>query len=136
MDDEFLTVAEVAELLKLNAQTIRNWLDRAELPYVRLGTRRVRIRRSDLDAFIEAGSVPTQSDEPLAEEVDEGSVIAWAVNGHRFLPTGGHEIPHWWPSFLPAGGHRKSPLVAIESPHRVGCGSGQVRGITPLPAVA
>ena len=32
------------------------------------------------------------------------------VNGHRFLPTGGHLIPHWWPSFLPAGGHRISPL--------------------------
>ncbi len=59
-----------------------------------------------------------------------------SVNGHRFLPTGGHEIPHWWPSFLPAGGHQMSPLVAIESPHRgVGCG-GQVRGLTPLPAVA
>ena|SRR5437868_5285116 len=57
------------------------------------------------------------------------------VNGHRFLPTGGHEIPHWWPSFLPAGGHQMSPLVAIESPHR-GLRSGQVRGLTPLPAVA
>ena len=57
------------------------------------------------------------------------------VNGHRFLPTGGHLIPHWWPSFLPAGGHRMSPLVAIESPHRGGL-RGQVRGITPLPAVA
>jgi excisionase family DNA binding protein len=30
--DEFLTVADVAELLKLNQQTIRNWLDRGELP--------------------------------------------------------------------------------------------------------
>jgi hypothetical protein len=27
------------------------------------------------------------------------------VNGHRVFPTGGHEFPHWWPSFLPAGGH-------------------------------
>ena len=35
------------------------------------------------------------------------------VNGHRFLPTGGHLIPHWWPSFLPAGGHQISPPVAI-----------------------
>ena len=41
-----------------------------------------------------------------------------AVNGHRFLPTGGHLIPHWWPSFLPAGGHRMSPPVAIVSPQR------------------
>jgi hypothetical protein len=58
-----------------------------------------------------------------------------AVNGHRFLPSGGHEIPHWWPSFLPTGGHHFSPLVAIESPHLGGRGV-QVRGFTPLPAVA
>ena len=58
------------------------------------------------------------------------------VNGHLFLPTGGHEIPHWWPSFLPAGGHQMSPLVAIVSPHHGAGSRGQVRGITPLPAVA
>jgi len=26
VDEEFLTVAEVAELLKLNQQTVRNWI--------------------------------------------------------------------------------------------------------------
>ena len=36
-----------------------------------------------------------------------------SVNGHRVLPTGGHEFPHWWPSFLPTGGH--------ESPHQQKC---------------
>ena len=50
MDDEFLTVAEVAELLKLNKQTVRNWINRGELPAVRLGDRRVRIKRSDLSS--------------------------------------------------------------------------------------
>jgi hypothetical protein len=29
VDDEFLTVAEVAAILKLNQQTIRNWTDRS-----------------------------------------------------------------------------------------------------------
>jgi hypothetical protein len=41
-----------------------------------------------------------------------------SVNGHLFLPTGGHLIPHWWPSFLPAGGHQISPPVAIVSPQQ------------------
>ena len=41
-----------------------------------------------------------------------------SVNGHRFLPTGGHLIPHWWPSFLPTGGHQMSPPVAIVSPQQ------------------
>ena len=53
--DEFLTVAEVAELLKLNQQTVRNWIDQGSLPAVRVG-RRVRIRRSDLERVLEDGS--------------------------------------------------------------------------------
>lgn len=48
---ELLTVAEVAEALKLNQQTIRNWIDQGRLPAVRIGQRRVRIRRTDLDAI-------------------------------------------------------------------------------------
>jgi excisionase family DNA binding protein len=52
--EEFLTVAEVAELLKLNQQTVRNWIDQGSLPAVRVG-RRVRIKRSDFDRIVEAG---------------------------------------------------------------------------------
>ena len=43
---------------------------------------------------------------------------------------------------FPTGGHHFSPLVAIKSPHVAiksphgGWGVGQVRGLTPLPAVA
>jgi excisionase family DNA binding protein len=36
--DEFLTVAEIAELLKLNPMTIRNVIDRGDLPAVRWDT--------------------------------------------------------------------------------------------------
>jgi excisionase family DNA binding protein len=53
--DAFLTVAEVAELLKLNQQTVRNWIDQGSLPALRVG-RRVRIRRVDLDELLESGS--------------------------------------------------------------------------------
>jgi hypothetical protein len=48
------------------------------------------------------------------------------VHGHRFLPNGGQIIPHWWPSFLPTGGHRISPPEGV-------VGRVQVRGLTPLP---
>lgn len=51
-DDELLTVAEIAQALKLNQQTVRNIIDRGELPALRVGQRRVRILRSDLDAFL------------------------------------------------------------------------------------
>ena len=53
--DEVLTVKDVADLLKLNQQTVRNWIDQGSLPAVRVGRRRVRIKRSDLDQFIEQG---------------------------------------------------------------------------------
>src|SRR5579884_1706400 len=52
--EEFLTVAEVAEMLKLNQQTVRNWIDQGSLPALRVG-RRVRIRRFDLDRMLEEG---------------------------------------------------------------------------------
>jgi excisionase family DNA binding protein len=52
--DEFLTVAEVAGLLKLNQQTVRNWIDADTLPAIHVG-RRVRIKRTDLDRLLEAG---------------------------------------------------------------------------------
>jgi excisionase family DNA binding protein len=53
---EFLTVAEVAELLKLNQQTVRNWIDQGSLPAMKVG-RRVRIRRADLERMLEQGYV-------------------------------------------------------------------------------
>ena len=78
--EELLTVAEIASTLKMNQQTIRNWIDTGFLPAIRIG-RRVRVKRSDFDALLEAsytrrpqtsagvwdGEVPT----PLAPDEHE-----------------------------------------------------------------
>lgn len=76
--EEFLTVAEVAEMLKLNQQTIRNWIDHGSLPAHRVG-RRVRIRRSDLERVLDQGyTVPSaNSGEPgqSAEDFWGGEVV-------------------------------------------------------------
>ena len=53
---ELVTVAQVARLLRLNEATIRAWINDGKLPHVWLGERRIRIKRNDLDAFIEAGT--------------------------------------------------------------------------------
>jgi excisionase family DNA binding protein len=53
-EEEYLTVAEVAANLKLNQQTVRNWIDRGELPALRVG-RRVRIKRSDYERYLDDG---------------------------------------------------------------------------------
>jgi excisionase family DNA binding protein len=63
LEETFLTVAEVAELLKLNQQTVRNWIDQGSLPAVRVG-RRVRIRRSDLERMFEQGSTAATAASP------------------------------------------------------------------------
>lgn len=55
-DNQFLTVAEVAEVLKLNQQTVRNWIEQGFMPAVRIG-RRVRIRRSDFDRVLAQGQI-------------------------------------------------------------------------------
>ena len=81
-DSPFLTVAEVAELLKLNQQTVRNWIDAGSLPAVRIG-RRVRIKREDLDRIVEngyggrAGSATPQG--PSADDFWGGERVGAAV---------------------------------------------------------
>ena len=75
MPDEFLTVQEIAELLRLNQQTIRNMIDRGELGHVRVGQRRVRVRQSQLDAFLAAGE-----SSPQPAEADPWQAVSEAAN--------------------------------------------------------
>lgn len=51
--DEWMTVEEVAELFKVNPETVRRWIRSKELPVLDVGGRKggYRIRRVDVDAF-------------------------------------------------------------------------------------
>jgi len=53
-EESYLTVAEVAQTLKLNQQTVRNWIEQGSLPALRVG-RRVRIKRSDFERLLTEG---------------------------------------------------------------------------------
>ncbi len=54
-----LTAREAAALLRVEPQTIRTWVRQGRLPGLRIGTLDIRIRRCDLDAFLErAASAP------------------------------------------------------------------------------
>jgi len=64
-----MTVEEVAKWLKVNPQTVRNWVDRGELGALHVGRRRVRIRRSELDRFIGAGETNARMDDGGASEL-------------------------------------------------------------------
>jgi excisionase family DNA binding protein len=88
--EEFLTVAEVAEMLKLNQQTVRNWIDQGSLPAVRVG-RRVRIRRSDLERVLEEGYTTTSADAqappgPSAEDFWGGEPLGLPETPDRDVP--------------------------------------------------
>ena len=83
-NDEFLTVAEIAELLKLNPQTLRNWIDQGQLPAVRIG-RRVRIRRSDFEQLVQESYTgragrprPARPEGPSGEDFWSGEAISIA----------------------------------------------------------
>ncbi len=52
-EHEFLTTDEVLEYLRINARTVYRLIRDGELPAVRIG-RQWRIRRSDLDEWLEA----------------------------------------------------------------------------------
>lgn len=71
-DGELLTVNETAQHIKVNAQTVRNWIDRGELPALRVGGRRVRIQRSALEAFI--GLQPDSADLHAPADVSAGAL--------------------------------------------------------------
>jgi excisionase family DNA binding protein len=74
--DEFLTVAEIAGILKLNQQTVRNWIDQGTLPALHVG-RRVRIRRSDFEALLERGRTvrPAEPEQSAAEAFWDGKPL-------------------------------------------------------------
>jgi excisionase family DNA binding protein len=85
-ESEFLTVAEVAQTLKLNQQTVRNWIDQGSLPALRIG-RRVRIRRSDFERLIEAGATRPESTRaqpgPSADDFWGGEPVGAADAEHE-----------------------------------------------------
>lgn len=80
-EESYLTVAEVAATLKLNQQTVRNWIDQGSLPALRVG-RRVRIKRSDFERILErsySGSASSSgSTGPSADDFWGGEPVGLA----------------------------------------------------------
>jgi excisionase family DNA binding protein len=91
--EEYLTVADVAELLKLNQQTVRNWIDQGSMPAIRIG-RRVRIKRTDLERVLARGYQGAEALQdsglagPSAADFWGGEQVGTAepANGHPTAP--------------------------------------------------
>ena len=58
---ELLTLAEAGSLLRLKTSTLRAWVLRRKIPYVKVG-RLVRLRRADLESLISNSLIPARPD--------------------------------------------------------------------------
>ncbi len=52
LDEELVTIAEAARVLRVSPSTIRRWIGEGDLPAYRVGHRRVRVRKPDLARLI------------------------------------------------------------------------------------
>lgn len=77
-EDQLLTVDEVARSLTVSKTTLWRMLGRGELPVVKIGKRPVRVRRSDLDAYInsrrQAVEAQAKSAVDLRSEVEQDNL--------------------------------------------------------------
>ncbi len=66
VDDPWLTVAEIADELRVNPATVRLWVSKGALPAKRAGQRKLLIRRSDLAQMLEVarGEPPATEYQP------------------------------------------------------------------------
>ncbi len=103
--DPWLTVAEIAEELRVNPATVRLWVSKGTLPATRAGQRKLLIRRSDLDRMLESirlesapvGPRPPQSSHPryrnrppVLQSMRQLSTAD--IHGHRVSPAEMQEI--------------------------------------------
>lgn len=70
-EQEFLTLAQVAERLQVSTQTVRDWIAKGRLSALQLD-RAFRVRREDLEAMIAART--TQARLPEASPWDDITV--------------------------------------------------------------
>ena len=66
-DEEFVTVAEAATLLRVAPSTVRRWIREGEVSAYRLGQRRIGLRRGDLASLI----TPVRAERECASDVSE-----------------------------------------------------------------
>ena len=71
-DSALLTLTEAAGLLRLKVSTLRAWVLRRRIPYVKVG-RLVRIRRCDVEFLLAASLVPARGGRELDSGVRTGA---------------------------------------------------------------
>lgn len=64
-DDPWLTLAEIADELRLSPATVRLWVSQGKLGATRAGRRKLLVRRSDLNRMLEASQRSARETKPM-----------------------------------------------------------------------
>lgn len=74
MSDEFLTVPEVAQRLRMTTMTIYRWIDEGKLPAMQIG-KHYRIRVADLDEMLDSSRVRGERVDPWSPDPPGGPSV-------------------------------------------------------------
>ena len=80
--EEWLTIKEAAEILRLSEHTVRDQVRDGKIPSTKLGHRTVRVRRVDIEALLppaEHSSVVAPSVAPVERKLDRAGVGRWLL---------------------------------------------------------
>lgn len=90
---DLLKVAVAAELIDVPENTLRHWMSRRMITYVKLGAS-TRIWLDDLQAFVEAGTVPgvTRRPKPIGENLINLAEDAENVGIKKQLLSEGRQV--------------------------------------------
>lgn len=91
VSDDFLTVPEVAERLRVRTMTVYRWIESGKLPATQVGKRsHYRIRAGDLEEMLAKSQVRVEHEDPWGQAIamnDEAAVIwAEAMRAHKYAP--------------------------------------------------
>jgi excisionase family DNA binding protein len=68
--ETYLTVADAATIAGVSAATVRGWMHEGDLPSQRAG-RFLRVKRSDLEAFMHGGKSPAADSDDLDDLAEQ-----------------------------------------------------------------
>lgn len=89
LGEDFLTVAEAANLIHVSQSTIWRWINNKELPAYRIGPRRIRVKKADLAPLLRPARpgkeepMNGRSDPLTAEEMEQLSAAIAEANCFR-----------------------------------------------------
>lgn len=79
---DLLKLPEAAAILRVETDAVRRWGKRGCFPLYRVGTRDLRVRRTDIEAFVQAGAVAPRAAAGSKARPLGGENAAGAVRQH------------------------------------------------------